>query len=51
MQAGSGSSVDSNVVTLLLGTIGGTNACFELVDADITTGGRVEGRSFAQVST
>eukprot|EP00892_Ulva_mutabilis_P009390 jgi/Ulvmu1/6823/UM031_0027.1 len=43
-----GSSIDPNVATLLIGSIGGTNACFELVDADVTTGERVEGQSFAQ---
>lgn len=49
MQTGTRSSVDSNVATLLLGSIGGTNALFELVDADISTGERVPGRSFSQV--
>lgn len=47
MQAGS--SVESDIATLLLGSIGGTNAVLELVDADISTGERVEGRSFTQV--
>lgn len=39
---------DSTTATLLLGDIGGTNARFELVDADVTTGKK--GRSFVEVS-